>query len=46
MNILDTIKAQKISEVALLKKQFSYSFLEEQPLFNSGTHSMKKAIEK
>lgn len=45
MNILDTIKAQKISEVALLKKQFSYSFLEEQSLFNSATHSMKKAIE-
>lgn len=45
MNILDTIKAQKIKEVELLKTQFSYSFLEEQPLFNSATHSMKKAIE-
>lgn len=45
MNILDTIKAQKIKEVALLKSQFSYSFLEEQPLFNSATYSMKKAIE-
>lgn len=45
MNILDTIKAQKIKEVAQLKTQFSYSFLEEQPLFNSATHSMKKAIE-
>ncbi len=45
MNILDTIKAQKIKEVAVLKTQFSYSFLEEQPLFNSATHSLKKAIE-
>lgn len=45
MNILDTIKAQKIKEVELLKAQFSYFFLEEQPLFNSATHSMKKAIE-
>ena len=45
MNILDTIKAQKLQEVAQLKAQFSYSFLEEQPLFNSATHSMKKNIE-
>ena len=45
MNILDTIKAQKVKEVELLKAQFSYSLLEEQPLFNSATHSMKKAIE-
>ncbi len=45
MNILDAIKAKKIKEVALLKTQFSYSFLEEQPLFNSATHSLKKAIE-
>ncbi len=45
MNILDTIKAQKLQEVAQLKMQFSYSFLEEQTLFNSATHSMKKAIE-
>jgi indole-3-glycerol phosphate synthase len=45
MNILDTIKAQKTKEVMQLKTQFSYSFLEEQPLFNSATHSMKKAIE-
>jgi indole-3-glycerol phosphate synthase len=45
MNILDTIKAQKTKEVMQLKTEFSYSFLEEQPLFNSATHSMKKAIE-
>ena len=31
-------------EVANLKEQFSTSFLEEQPLFNSATHSLKKAI--
>lgn len=45
MNILDTIKAQKLLEVAQLKAQFSISFLEEQPLFNAVTHSMKKTIE-
>jgi indole-3-glycerol phosphate synthase len=45
MNILDTIKAQKLKEVANLKAQFSTSFLEEQPLFNSATHSLRKAIE-
>jgi indole-3-glycerol phosphate synthase len=45
MNILDTIKAQKLKEVAHLKSQFSYSFLEEQHLFNSATHSLIKAIE-
>ena len=45
MNILDTIKTAKLKEVALLKSKYSYSFLEEQPLFNSATHSMKKAIE-
>jgi indole-3-glycerol phosphate synthase len=45
MNILDTIKAEKTKEVAVLKSQFSYSFLEEQALFNSATYSMKKAIE-
>jgi indole-3-glycerol phosphate synthase len=45
MNILDIIKAQKLQEVANLKAQFSTSFLEEQPLFNSATHSLKKAIE-
>lgn len=45
MNILDTIKAQKLKEVASLKEQFSTSFLEEQPFFNAATHSLKKAIE-
>lgn len=45
MNILDTIKAQKLLEVAQLKAQFSISFLEQQPLFNAVTHSMKKTIE-
>jgi indole-3-glycerol phosphate synthase len=45
MNILDTIKAQKLREVAQLKTQYSYSFLEKQPLFNSATHSLKKVIE-
>ncbi len=45
MNILDTIKAQKIREVAQLKTQYSYSFLEKQSLFNSATHSLKKVIE-
>jgi indole-3-glycerol phosphate synthase len=45
MNILDTIKTQKLQEVTVLKAQFSYSFLEEQQLFNSATHSLKKAIE-
>jgi len=45
MNILDTIKGQKIKEVVHLKAQFSTSFLEEQPLFNSATHSLRKAIE-
>jgi len=45
MNILDTIKAQKLQEIAQLKSKFSYSFLEEQPLFNTATHSLKKVIE-
>ena len=45
MSILDTIKAAKLKEVALLKSKYSYSYLEEQLLFNSATHSMKKAIE-
>ena len=45
MNILDTIKAQKLKEVSDLKAQFSISFLEEQPLFNSATRSLRKAIE-
>ena len=45
MNILETIKAVKLKEVALLKSKYSYSFLEEQLLFNSATHSLKKAIE-
>lgn len=45
MNILDTIKVQKLKEIIKLKQQFSYSFLEEQELFNSATHSMKKSVE-
>lgn len=45
MSILDTIKAAKLKEVALLKSKYSYSYLEEQTLFNSVTHSMKKVIE-
>jgi indole-3-glycerol phosphate synthase len=45
MSILDTIKAAKLKEVALLKSKYSYSYLEEQTLFNSATHSMKKAVE-
>ena len=45
MSILDTIKAAKLKEVALLKSKYSYSYLEEQLLFNSATHSMKKVIE-
>lgn len=45
MNILDTIKAEKLKEVIKLKQQFSYTFLEEQELFNSATHSMKKSVE-
>lgn len=45
MSILDTIKAAKLKEVALLKSKYSYSYLEEQLLFNSATHSMKKLIE-
>ena len=45
MSILDTIKAAKLKEVALLKSKYSYSYLEEQTLFNSATHTMKKVIE-
>lgn len=45
MTILDTIKAQKLKEVALLKMQYSFSFLEKQPLFTLATHSLRKAIE-
>lgn len=45
MSILDTIKAAKLKEVASLKSKYSYSYLEEQLLFNSATHSMKKLIE-
>lgn len=45
MTILETIKAQKLKEVANLKALFSVSFLEEQPLFNSATHSLRKTIE-
>lgn len=45
MNILDTIKALKLQEVAHLKAQFSIAHLEDQPLFNSATHSLRKAIE-
>ncbi len=45
MSILDTIRAAKLKEVVLLKSKYSYSYLEEQTLFNSATHSMKKAVE-
>ena len=44
MSILDTIKAQKLNEVAVLKSAISIAELEKFPLFNSATHSMKKAI--
>lgn len=45
MNILDTIKAKKLQEVAHLKAQFTTSLLEKQPLFTLATHSLRKAIE-
>lgn len=44
MSILDTIKTQKIKEVAILKSSFSIAELEKLPLFNTTTYSMKKAI--
>lgn len=44
MSILDTIKEQKLKEVALLKSTFPMAELEKFPLFNSKTYSMKKAI--
>jgi len=44
MNILDTIKAQKLKEVEALKAAISSSELERFPLFQSATRSMKKAI--
>ena len=44
MNILDTIKAQKLKEVEALKSTISISELEKFPLFHSKTYSMKKAI--
>ena len=44
MSILDTIKEQKLKEVALLKSTFPIAELEKFPLFNSKTYSMKKAI--
>lgn len=45
MKILETIKAQKIKEVAALKQRFSIPDFEAMPLFHSATHSLKKAIE-
>ncbi len=44
MNILDTIKAQKLKEVEKLKTAISISELERFPLFQSATRSLKKAI--
>lgn len=44
MTILDTIKAQKLKEVAVLKSAISVAELEKFPLFQSATHSLKKAI--
>lgn len=44
MNILDTIKAQKLKEVEALKSTISISELEQFPLFQSVTRSLKKAI--
>lgn len=44
MNILDKIKAQKHKEVAILKSILSIDKLENTLLFNSVTHSLKKAI--
>jgi indole-3-glycerol phosphate synthase len=42
---IKAIKDEKLKEVVKLKQQFSYTFFEEQELFNSATHSMKKSIE-
>ncbi|MBC7440827.1 MAG: indole-3-glycerol-phosphate synthase TrpC, partial [Flavobacterium sp.] len=44
MTILDTIKAQKLKEVAALKLNFNVSDLEKFPLFNSTTNSLKNAV--
>lgn len=44
MNILDIIKAQKLKEVEALKSTISISELEQFPLFQSATRSLKKAI--
>jgi indole-3-glycerol phosphate synthase len=44
MNILDTIKAHKLKEVAALKSNTTVAELEKFPLFNSATHSLKKAV--
>lgn len=44
MNILDTIKEQKLKEVEALKLNFSISDLEKYPLFNSTTNSLKNAV--
>ena len=44
MTILDKIKAQKHKEVAVLKSTLSIDKLENTVLFNSVTHSLKKAI--
>ena len=44
MNILDTIKEQKLKEVTILKSIVSIAEFEKFPLFNSETYSMKKAI--
>lgn len=44
MSILNTIKEEKLKEVALLKSTYPIAELEKFPLFNSKTYSMKKAI--
>ena len=44
MTILDTIKAKKLEEVAALKSRISIAELEQFPLFQSATRSLKKAI--
>ena len=44
MTILDTIKAKKLEEVTALKSRISIAELEQFPLFQSATRSLKKAI--
>ena len=44
MTILDTIKANKLKEVKILKELYSISELERMPLFSTKTFSLKKAI--